>query len=97
MTKGPQRRGLRKKSGRGEHAPRLRRAPHYAVSAHGAERKNRNFLVYLQHKNGGRIPGVFSVCRPIEQQHFTTPDRTINDILTMSLNSSQAPPRRPLL
>jgi hypothetical protein len=36
------------------------------------------------------------MCRPNEQQLFTKADRTINDILTMSSNSSQAPPRRQL-
>ena len=57
---GPQRRGQRQKSGLGEHAPKGWRARHYAVSAHRVERKNRNFLVYLQQLIGARVAALFA-------------------------------------
>ena len=34
--------------------------PHYAVSAHRVERKNRNFLVYLQQLIGARVAALFA-------------------------------------
>jgi len=38
---------------------RMRRAPHYAVSAHRVARQNRNFLASLQQKKAGRINPAF--------------------------------------